>query len=376
MIAWPGGGTGKTPGYAPPHFNQSEVNANTAIDSLARECFEQHGLYPISFCLPRQKVRPFRAKAKTKPLSFIVPGDRKTFVFTDEESYINEYQTSRFARTWKKGGWDCVRHLEIMTASALPLFENIEACPRYTMAHYPKEMFREINGKWEKMNDADFDQWLEKMYGWFTDHLVSDKMVDYMLRMTNNEGAESVLFVDEVLGRYTDCQSAMILGGLKNKFGKRCELAFPADVMYHSRPLPVYPKWWKTNFNIYQVLDDAARSPNEDSPDIARIRANIRQRKYDVIVYGSITRSTSLFNLAADHYPKERLWCINGEDDIHNIPAATFRKKLDRSLHNFVRRNTYCGTAMYPLHDRVKLWRKLLGKIQPRSTVFMRELVV
>jgi hypothetical protein len=47
---------------------------------------------------------------------------------------------SLFAVTFKKSGWDCMRHLEIMAAGALPVFTDIADLPAGTMAAYPREV--------------------------------------------------------------------------------------------------------------------------------------------------------------------------------------------------------------------------------------------
>lgn len=347
-------------------------------DLIAKECFKQHSMYPISFCLPVQKVRPFRQKPKTKDMSFIIAGDVKTFVFTDEDGYMNEYQISKFGRTRKKAGWDCVRHLEIMAASCLPIFQDIENCPPLTMTHYPKALFKEIKDAFENMSDAAYDTYQKEIYDWFTEHLTSDKMVEYMFRISGTSGVEKILFIDSALTRKPDCQSAMILTGLKNKFGTHCEVAYPLECLYASQPVPAKPKWWKTNFNIYRVAGDDLRSPNEIKPDIHRIEQKIAAREYDLIVYGSITRSPDLFQLVTANYPKEKVFCINGEDDYRRFAGGPPRlsERFRQRYRNFLRRNRFTGPQLDPDLDPLSQWRKLLAEIQPKSTVFMRELIV
>lgn len=348
-------------------------------DLIAKECFKKHAVYPISFCLPRQKLRPFRQKPKVKNLSFIVPGDVSTFVFRDEESYMNEYQVSKFARTRKKAGWDCVRHLEIMASSSLPVFQDIEQCPEHTMIHYPKAMFQEIKAAFEDMAEAQYDALLGASYDWLTQHLISDKMAEYMLRIAGADGAEKILFIDGALPKKPDCQSVMILSGLKNKFGSRCEVAYPLECLYAGRPVPTKPRWWKTNFNLYQVLDDAVRSPNEKAPDIRGIEKKISAREYDLIIYGSITRSGDLFELVTANYAKEKVFCINGDDDYRRYPAEVhvpWPKRIKQLVRRRLERNRRTGPQMDPALHPIAQWRKLLAEIQPKSTVFMRELLV
>jgi len=50
-----------------------------------------------------------------------------------------------FAITKKKAGWDCARHYEIIFNHCLPIFENIESCPKNIMTLLPKNLLFEIN---------------------------------------------------------------------------------------------------------------------------------------------------------------------------------------------------------------------------------------
>jgi len=350
---------------------------DSTVFETAIACFKETGLYPISFCLPSQKKLPFREKQKTKKVSFIVPGDASTFVFTDENSYMNEYQISEFARTRKKGGWDCVRHLEIMAASAVPLFKDIEKCPRFTMVHYPKSLFQETNKNWEHLTQQDYELLVKKTYQWFCENLTSDKMVNYLLSISSNETASSVLFIDRALTKKPDCQSAMILGGLKNIFKANCEVAYPLECLYFSSPFPKKPHWWKTNFNIYKILPEDYRSPNEKHFNKQQIINNIKERKYDLIVYGSVTRSLELFELVKKYYPKKQVIGINGEDDLLGGSAdlPPIAKRLKQRLRNFIKRNKFSGPQLDPALPCLEQWRELRKKIEPFTTLFMRELV-
>ena len=55
------------------------------------------------------------------------------------------YSRSLFATTTRKGGWDCLRHYEILKNNCLPFFPNIEEKPRLTMVNYPVKLQKEVN---------------------------------------------------------------------------------------------------------------------------------------------------------------------------------------------------------------------------------------
>ena len=54
------------------------------------------------------------------------------------------YANSIFAITNKKLGWDCLRHYEILMNGCIPLFFNIEDCPKLILKTLPKERLSEI----------------------------------------------------------------------------------------------------------------------------------------------------------------------------------------------------------------------------------------
>lgn len=55
------------------------------------------------------------------------------------------YQSARFAFTWKKRGWDCLRHYEIIENGCIPVFKHIDQCPEQTLVNLPKALFQQVN---------------------------------------------------------------------------------------------------------------------------------------------------------------------------------------------------------------------------------------
>jgi hypothetical protein len=80
---------------------------------------------------------------KLKSLSTVVPGKLTTYIYgVDEEGlYYNDMSRSLFGLTMKKSGWDCMRHLEILAAGALPIFPRISSSPPGALAHHPKKLY-------------------------------------------------------------------------------------------------------------------------------------------------------------------------------------------------------------------------------------------
>jgi hypothetical protein len=101
---------------------------------------------PINFAFPENKI-PNEHINKEKVLAQIIPGVPETFIFTSETDYFLDYQISMFAYTWRKAGWDCLRHYEILCNNCIPLFLDIEHCPENTCTSIPKKLLIEYYKK-------------------------------------------------------------------------------------------------------------------------------------------------------------------------------------------------------------------------------------
>lgn len=95
------------------------------------------GVSPISFAIPECKILPPNYN-KTQDWATCIPGDKSTYIFTDEQSYMQDMSDSFFAYTTKKAGWDQLRIYEILAAGCLPYFPDLNNCPIMTMRTYPK----------------------------------------------------------------------------------------------------------------------------------------------------------------------------------------------------------------------------------------------
>ena len=108
-------------------------------------------VFPISFAIPKNKIIE---NIKVDPkflLSPLIPGKLNTYIYENENSYYKMYQNSVFALTYKKVGWDCLRHYEILMNGSLPIFLNINNCPDLTMYNFPKKIVSEITEKYENI---------------------------------------------------------------------------------------------------------------------------------------------------------------------------------------------------------------------------------
>lgn len=112
-------------------------------------------VYPINFGIPEELILN-KVGEKIKDISSIIPNSDRKYSFDDEKEYYEEYSKSWFAHTKKKGGWDCLRHYEIMMNGCIPIFEDLENCPKNTMVEFPKKEVFNFNKQSKNIENNEF----------------------------------------------------------------------------------------------------------------------------------------------------------------------------------------------------------------------------
>lgn len=118
---------------------------------------ENSNIFPINFCVPNKKILNSKIDKREFLLAPLIPGDIKTYTYNSEQDYYNMYQKSFFALTFKKAGWDCLRHYEIMMNGCIPLFPDLEFCPSETCTFLPKEKLVEIYKNYKNILDKNIN---------------------------------------------------------------------------------------------------------------------------------------------------------------------------------------------------------------------------
>jgi hypothetical protein len=141
-------------------------------------------LHPINFCIPEEKVLS-SVPEKSQDWGTVQPGKLETYIFDEEKPYFEDYQKSYFGLTFKKGGWDTLRHLEILMNGCIPYFPDLEKCPPETMMKFPKELILKSN---EVVASAKIDMnWYKDTVNQLLDHtrknLTTKSVVKEMLEI-------------------------------------------------------------------------------------------------------------------------------------------------------------------------------------------------
>ena len=99
-----------------------------------------------------------------------------------EDSIICAHRR-RYAHTWKKAGWDCMRHVEIIGAGAIPVFRRSHEIPRGIMVGYPRPLLHHIECCHAGASESERVRWMGSLARAFVEHLSAEGLVAYMLEV-------------------------------------------------------------------------------------------------------------------------------------------------------------------------------------------------
>jgi hypothetical protein len=284
-------------------------------------------LHPITFSIPNEKIIVDIPK-KTRILSPLVPGLLHTYIYDDELSYYNQYKESMFAITTKKSGWDCCRHYEILACGTIPYFINIHDCPINTMALLPKNLIMEGNELYEKISKYDFNEipqdlideyyiLLDELLKYTRRYLTTRSMASYILAESDNIDAKKILYLSNDLS--PDYLRCLTLHGFKGKFGLNCTDYPKIPHMYKNEQIQ-YDKLYGKGITYSNLLDQNLHNRENEN----QIIENIKNKKYDVIIYGSLHRGILFYDLVMNYYEPKKVIFLCGED-IHSCCHNKFR---------------------------------------------------
>lgn len=339
------------------------------MDRAARVVWAQRGVWPITFALSRSLMPPAASWPKSKALAGVVPGDFTTYVFNTTESYLAEYGRSVFGLTHRKGGWDCVRHAEILASGSLPLMPDAASIPPLTMVFHPKHLYRSLlarpyiqpptadrlaapaspldQAQYRPLRysvapaaDALADSSLATATRAALAHahhvLNAEVLARYMLRITGHADARRVLFV---ASPSVDHLADLLYIGFRNL----PELALVYDCPVLNFTYTSFPRGRESihAHRLYgagisygwQVADPRLRARS-----FATATALLRAGFFDVAVFASGWREQRLLREALVWLPPDRVLFVDGEDGDDRVPGwRRVPDDVDPGIHVFKR---------------------------------------
>lgn len=290
----------------------------------AQACFDQHGVWPISFSYPREPL-----SINPEPTDLIAPSvPGLPYAFEDEATYLAAYHRAYLGLTHRKAGWDCFRHVEILASGAVPWMPDAFDIPEFSMVHYPKRALRHAAEAIAATGGPPDSSTRELFREHFTQHLTSRAMGRYMLQASGLADSGSILFIDAALPRHADYLSVLTLIGLKQLLGTNCHVLHPVNYIYADNPAETLTLYGR-GFGYSRVLDGQFRSVSELS------NGEVEASKFDALIIGSVSRNWREANDWLRRFPPERTIWIHGEDTPPTIDQAHALRTS--GTHTFVR---------------------------------------
>jgi hypothetical protein len=236
-------------------------------------------IVPFPYAIPDEYIVADVPK-KTNLFSKVHPGNRANYSFGpgEEEAYHAQYRASRFAYTDKKGGWDCLRHYEILAAGCIPVFDNLEAGPVNTMVTFPKALVIAACAEllpWSADKEARYDYHVRLLLEHCRKNCSVSALTDRFLK--HFPDAKRVLMIQCHAGEnYT---RELLALGLRRRLGDAF-IDYPKiEVLYKGCDLS---KRHGNGFTYGGKLEDTIDRSDIDQ----RVVAN----EFDLVIYGKVGR--------------------------------------------------------------------------------------
>lgn len=245
----------------------------------------------------------------------------------DEEAYLNSYRRARFAKTKKKGGWDCLRHYEIMAAGCIPLFEGLADCPTLTMVTLPKSLILEAERELSR-DDIDiekYDRYRVRMLRWVRDNCTAEAVFQKIFIPNVRKNFKKVLLIRGHIGVNYSREMTWIgmIRHLQNVEDSVVGELPRIPYLYADFPLEDTKGLYGNGFGYARKLDPSRPTLTDDN----EIEEKTRGGYWDLIVYGKTGpdeheeggEGRALWQLVKERYSKDQIAFIYGGDEPFNL---------------------------------------------------------
>jgi hypothetical protein len=283
-------------------------------------------IHRLSYCIPDECLENIPIK-KTQLFSSFTPGiTRNTYKYghTQEREYYQQYKDAYFGYTQKKGGWDCLRHYEILANRCIPIFDNLENCPVDTLTTFPKSLVLEAQRKllpYKNNNEEKYNIYIEKIMSHVREHCTTSATANYFLKELglNNSNKNILLIRGDVGVNYT---RETLWIGLKRHIQSINGIAveYPKiDFLYDSFPEEDKKYLYGNGFTYSKRIKDDNINLTE-TEIINKIKSNF----WDLIIYGKVGPDENvegshpnmpLWNHVFKQYNKDRIVFLYGGDE-------------------------------------------------------------
>jgi hypothetical protein len=247
---------------------------------------------PLPYCIPDEMVVKDDEldrvlEQKHMVIADMIPGEPLTYRFssTQETEYNDMYRQSLFGFTQKKGGWDCLRHYEIMANGCIPIFKDLQKCPTHTLATFPKDLVMEANREllpWKPEYKSKYDTYVRNMITHIRERCTASAAVETFFSKLPQKRPHNVLLIMGNCG-VNYCRETFWIGM------KRYIQSVGGIAAEYPRMDFMYKSYSGDKSKLYgNGFTYAMRLHDDVSLDRTTIEEMIKNRKWDLIIYGKV----------------------------------------------------------------------------------------
>lgn len=289
-------------------------------------------IYPLGYSFPEEFFQS-EIPAKKQVWAEVIPGFKETYRFSEESEYYKMYQDARFAFTWKKGGWDCLRHYEIIANGCFPIFRDIEECPEETLQHLDKKLL--LKGMKELIPWKETSDYKEK-YNYYLSELMSHSInsatcINVARNFANNLGIkhkQKILFLScDIHPNYSREFLFIGLNRLMKNIGGTC-ISYPRlEFLYDNFPEEKVNSLYGKGFGYARKLSKSCEMESFDFSPL-ELEKSIRNREWDFIVYGKVgldegeqgeIPNNPFWEAVSQSYSKSEIAFVYGGDHLQDL---------------------------------------------------------
>jgi hypothetical protein len=289
-------------------------------------------IFPLGYCIPDELILD-RVPEKISLWAEVIPGFKETYRFSNERDYYAMYAAAQFAFTWKKGGWDSLRHYEILANGTIPVFPDLAICPKETLSYLPKELILQANK--ELLPWKDTPEYLSKYQKYATDilthcreNLSCTAVATVFLKNLGAKPSQKILFLN--CDTNINYSRELLFIGLSRVQESEKGLCYgypKLDFLYDNFPVEKANTCYGKGFGYTRKLKP---SPESVALPVTNdeLEKSIQQGYWDFIVYGKMGTDEGVLGTAptcpfwksvAKMYSKDKIAFVYGGDHLQNL---------------------------------------------------------
>eukprot|EP00741_Cyanophora_paradoxa_P022703 tig00021494_g21925.t1 len=327
----------------PPHFGSSREIAARILRELRAPRVDPppvvrpggYKVYPLPYAIPEEHVVE-ELPEKELDFSEIYPNSDYNYSFdataAGESAYHREYRRARFCVTYKKNGWEALRHYEILGDGCVPYFLDLDCAPGTVLVTHPKAALlaaQSLPGlgyltlERAAFDEASYREVAGALLRYTRERLTTRELARYVLRVSGNEAARSALLI---LGWFwrPNYSRELLLHGFRKLMGPKAVDDVEHWYMYaRNDGAPGPAGLGREHIHGYGFTFGYLLREGPGEVDRGNLSARIRAREFDVVVYANAHRAGESREAAEPRfwgdvsaaYPPSRILFVDGDDE-------------------------------------------------------------